>query len=81
MLAKRKDYYVTAEGVPPEFATRIITATCPSAAKKRYMEVVEYCRPRPRWVDIRCRRRRRDDVVDPQHHLDAWEPSAHAWII
>lgn len=49
----KKSYYVEAVGVPP----RIVDATTPSAAKKRYLQGVEDSnhRPIPRFIEVRCR--------------------------
>jgi len=55
----KKPYFVEAEGVEP----RIVDATTPSAAKKRYLQGVEDSnhRPVPRFIDVKCRRLREGD--------------------
>jgi len=55
----KKPYFVEAEGVEP----RIVDATTPSAAKKRYLQGVEDSnhRPLPRFIDVKCRRLQEGD--------------------
>ena len=58
-MSSKKPYFVDADGVAP----RIVDASTPSAAKKRYLQGVEDSnqRPVPRFIDVRCRRLRDGD--------------------
>ncbi len=58
-MQSKKPYYVQAVGAEP----RIVDASTPSAAKKRYLQGIEDSnhRPVPRFIDVTCRRLRDGD--------------------
>lgn len=72
----KKPYFVEAEGVEP----RIVDATTPSAAKKRYLQGIEDSnhRPVPRFIDVTCRRLREGDQAP---RIESHEYTFHTRII